>query len=212
MKLYFSPLATSMATRISLYEAGVPATFVEVDTRARRTHDGGDYTPIHPLGMVPTLLTDGGELLLENIAILLHVAESHPEAGLIPVDPVERSRLHRWLAFVGTEIHKAIFFEWFDRSAPDAVKAHAVERCGPRFAFLEQHLAEREFLLDRFSVADAYLVTLLNTCPATPIKLSQWPVLKAYYARLRERPSVAKAISEELPLYLAAQARLQAAR
>jgi glutathione S-transferase len=70
----------------------------------------------------------------------------------------------------------------------------------PRYAFLSQHLEGREFLLDRFTVADAYLLTTLNWAAPAGIDLTQWPVLAAYHARHVQRPAVARAMAEELAL------------
>jgi glutathione S-transferase len=81
-----------------------------------------------------------------------------------------------------------------------------------RLDYLDNYLKGREFLLDHFSVADAYLVTVINWTMATPpIELSKWPNVKAYYERLRQRSSIVKAIAEEFELYKAEQARKKAA-
>ena len=68
MDLYFSPLACSMATRIALYEAGAAARFLQVDGKTKRVADGSDFLSINPLGLVPALRTDHGEMLTENAA------------------------------------------------------------------------------------------------------------------------------------------------
>ena len=60
-----------MATRIAIYEAGGDARFIEVDTKAKRLADGSDFLAINPLGYVPVIRTDDGELLTEHAAILL---------------------------------------------------------------------------------------------------------------------------------------------
>ena len=79
MDLYFSPMACSMATRIALYESGDAANFLEVDPKTKRLlGDGADYLAIYPLGMVPSLRTDDGQLLTENAAILQYVADRRP--------------------------------------------------------------------------------------------------------------------------------------
>lgn len=211
MQLYFSPLACSLATRISLYDAGAEATYIEVDPKTKRTSDGKDFRDIHPLGLVPTLRTDDGDILTENAAILQHVAEVLPQAGLAPTDRRGRARLQQWLCFIGTELHKALFAPLLDAKAPEGAKAYALEKVASRLGYVEKHLTGREFLLDRFSVADAYLVTVLNWCQVTPIDLKQWPAISAYVARLRERPGVAKAFAEELKLYVEEQKRHKAA-
>src|SRR5580658_5196788 len=100
MDLYFSPLSCSMATRIALYEAGDVANFLEVDPKTKRlVDDGADYLAIYPLGLVPALRTDDGQLLTENAAILQYVADRRPQSGLAPDEPIERTRLHQWLCF-----------------------------------------------------------------------------------------------------------------
>ena len=84
MKLYFSPLACSLASRIALYEAGADATFVEIDPKTKTTPDGEDFRARHMLGMVPLLELDDGSLLSENAAILQYIARTHADARLIP--------------------------------------------------------------------------------------------------------------------------------
>jgi glutathione S-transferase len=211
MDLYFSPLACSMATRITLYEAGADARFVQVDGKTKRTRDGADYLAINPLGMVPALRTDDGHVLTENAAILQYVADRLPAAGLSPPDGMDRARLQQWLSFIGTELHKALFVPLLDRKAPDAMKAHVQEKGESRLAYLDRYLAGREYVLDRFSVADAYLFTVLNWNIATPVDLARWPAVKSYYTRMRERPSIARALAEEKALYVEEQARQKAA-
>ena len=212
MDLYFSPLSCSMATRISLYETGDSANFLEVDPKTKRLGDGSDYLAIYSLGLVPSLRTDDGQLLTENAAILQYVADRHPQSGLAPTDSAERTRLHQWLCFIGTELHKGLFVPVLDKKAPPEVKTYVLGKNLSRLDYLENYLKGREFLLDHFSVADAYLVTVINWTMATPpIELAKWPTVKAYYERLRARPSVAKAVAEEFKLYQAELARHKAA-
>ena len=210
MQLYFSPLACSMATRITLYEAGVDATYIEVDPKTKLTQDGADYRKVHPLGLVPALRTEDGELVTENAAVLQYLVRRFPEAKLGPSEGLPYARLQQWLCFIGTELHKGTFAPLLDRSAPEAVKTYTLEKSRSRLAYLSDHLANREYLLDEFSVADAYLVTVLNWTLAVPIALKDWPALGAYVGRLRSRASVAKALREEQQLYAAEVARHRA--
>jgi glutathione S-transferase len=213
MDLYFSPLACSMATRIALYEAGAEARYLEVDPKTKVVqNDVSDFYQVNPLGLVPTLRTDEGLVLTENAAILQYVADRFPQAGIATGPGMERSRLHQWLCFIGTELHKGLFVPVLDRKAPPEVKTYILGKGLSRLDYLEKYLAGREFLLDHFSVADAYLVTVINWTMATPpIELAKWPAVKAYYERLRARPSVARAIAEEFKLYQAELARHKAA-
>src|ERR1700755_2610323 len=117
MDLYFSPMACSLATRIALYEAGVEANFLEVDPKTKQVAgDGSDFRPVNPLGLVPTLRTDDGEVLTENAAILQYVADRFPSANLGTGAGIDRSRLHQWLCFIGTELHKSLFVPLLDKT------------------------------------------------------------------------------------------------
>lgn len=212
MDLYFSPLACSMATRIALYEAGAQATYLEVDPKTKRVQqDNSDFLPVNPLGLVPTLRTDDGTVLTENAAILQYVAERFPAAGLAATSNLERSRLQQWLCFIGTELHKGLFVTLLDPTASAEVKNYVLKNLS-RLDYLNAYLEGREFVLDHFSVADAYLTTVLNWSQATPmIDFSRWPAVKDYLRRMRKHPSVAKAMAEEVTLYQAEQARHKAA-
>jgi glutathione S-transferase len=207
MQLYFSPLACSMATRIALYEAGVSASYIEVDSRTKLTRDGDDFRKVHPLGLVPALRTDDGAVVTENAAVLQYVVRRFPEAKLGPTEGLAYARLQQWLCFIGTELHKGIFAPLLDRQASEVVKTYTLEKSRSPLAYLSDHLTNREYLLDQFSVADAYLVTVLNWTLAVPIALEDWPALAACVRRLRSRPSVAKALQEEHQLFAAEQAR-----
>lgn len=201
MELFFSPLACSMASRITLYEAGATATFVEVDAKAKRTSSGLDYHTIHPLGLVPALRLPGGDVLLENAAILQFLADLHPQAALAPRAGFARSVLQQWLSFIGTELHKALFIPLFDKTQPEAAREKTLTAGAKRLALLQAHLAQREFLLDAWSVADAYLTTVLNWHLATGIDLARWPAVQGYFERMCARPATARAMAEERALY-----------
>jgi len=213
MDLYFSPLACSLATRIGFYEAGAAANFLEVDPKTKEVlSDGSDFRNVNPLGLVPTLRTDEGTVLTENAAILQYVADQFPKADIASGPGMARSKLHQWLCFIGTELHKGLFVPLLDKKASAEVKAYVLEKNLSRLDYLENYLKGRDYLLDHFSVADAYLVTVINWTMATPpIELAKWPTLKAYYERLRARPSIARAIAEEFELYKAELARHKAA-
>jgi glutathione S-transferase len=217
MDLYFLPLACSMATRIALYEAGAPARFLEVDHDTKRVSDGSELRAVNPLELVPVLRTEAGDVLTENAVILSYVARQFPDAKLGPRDEPGLTALQRWLGFIATELHQGLFSLLLDRKAPAEVKRYVLEKKRSRLDVVAAHLQDREYLLgersgatgsgaDRFSVADAYLVTVLNWMRATPLRIEDWPSLASYVARHGVRPSVARAMQEELALFVAAQA------
>ena len=206
MKLYFAPLACSLASRIALYEAGASAQYTRVDTKTKRAEDGADFLSINPMGQVPALQTDGGMVLTENTAVLQYIADYFPDANLAPLSGLQRSKLQQWLGFIGTELHKAVFIPLLDATALAEAKDYAREKIPLRFRILQNHLTDSEFLLDRFTVADAYLTTVLNWSAYVGVGLAQWPAVSDYYQKMKKRPSVALAINEELNLYQQEQA------
>ena len=125
MDLYFSPLACSLATRIAFYEAGEDATYLEVDPKTKRVqNDSSDFRNVNPLGLVPTLRTDEGQVLTENAAILQYVADQKPDSKLVPkAGTIERYRVLEWLNFITSEIHKT-FSPLFNPAADASVKAY----------------------------------------------------------------------------------------
>lgn len=207
MQLYFAPLACSLATRIALYEAGTDAVYIPVDLHAKRLADGSDFFAVNPMGQVPVLRTDDGMVLTENTAVLQHVADAHPDTRLAPTDVAQRARMRQWLGFIGTELHKAVFVPLLDAKAPEEVKAYAREKAQLRLDVLDRHLSGRDYLLDAFTIADAYLVTVLNWAGATGVKLARWPAVSAYQQRMLARPQIARAIGEEFALYQDEQSR-----
>ncbi|RYY47457.1 MAG: glutathione S-transferase, partial [Sphingomonadales bacterium] len=109
-----------------------------------------------------------------------------------------------WLNFTSTELHKAVFAPILSKASSDAERIAARGRVTRPFAVLSSHLDGRDFLEDRFSVADAYLLAVLNWCEFSRVAIADWPVLLAWRDTLRTRPSVARAMAEEWPLLKAA--------
>jgi glutathione S-transferase len=202
MDLFFAPLSCSLATRIAIYEAGLTAGFHQVTLMTKQLGDGSDYLQVNPKGQVPALRTDGGQVLTEGPAILQYVADLAPASGLAPAaGDLERYRLQQWLNYISTEVHKAVFYMIFNPASPPEAKAFARDGLLPaRYAYLSEHLKDRPYLLDGFSVADAYLFATLNWAAPAGVDLSAWPILQAYRERLLDRPAVARALSEEVAL------------
>lgn len=207
MKLYFSSAACSLSPHIVLREAGFEFTVEKVDLKAHRTASGASLASIHAKNYVPILELDNGERLTEGPAIVQYLADLRPELGLIPkAGTFERYRLQEWLNFITSELHKS-FGPLFnrDKTSKDWQDA-AVQKIAERFQFVSNELGDRQYLTgDRFSVADAYLFTVVNWAPMVGIDLKRWPTLAAYHARVLSRPKVQEAFKAEgLPLKAAA--------
>jgi len=198
MKLYYSPGVCSLSAHIVLREAGIDAELIKVDIHEHVLDDGTDYHAINPRGYVPILVLDNGELLSEGPAVVQYLADLRPTSGLAPAaGTMARYRLQEWLGFINSELHKG-FAPLFDPTSPDSVKTATVAKLTKRIGWVAQQLDTKPYALgDQFSVADAYLFTILNWCRGAGIALNDWPVLAAYQKRVAARPAVRDAMRAE---------------
>ena len=197
MKLFYAPGACSLSPHIVLNEAGLSFDKVKVDTKSKAM-PGGDYRSVNPLGYVPALELDDGTVLTEGPAIVQYIADRVPDKKLAPANgTLERTKLQSWLNFISTELHKG-FSPLFNAAMPQEAKQVFRERLATRFHHLDQHLADKDYLLGKaFSVADAYLFTVSNWAAHTGVDLSPFPSVLAYRKRVAARPAVAAAMQAE---------------
>jgi glutathione S-transferase len=198
MKLYYSPGACSLSPHIVSREAGIPLELKKVNNKDKTVEGGGDFRQVNPKGYVPALEMDAGQVLTEGPVIVQYLADQKPESGLAPkAGTVERYKLQEWLGFLNSEIHKA-FSPLFKPNTPEEYKKISKDNLAARFDWLDQQLAGKDYLTGKdFSVADAYLFTLLNWTKPTQIDLSKWRNLAAYHARVGARPKVQEAMKAE---------------
>ncbi|MFP2960079.1 glutathione transferase GstA [Myxococcus sp. 1LA] len=198
MKLFYSPGACSLSPHIILREGGFSFTTEKVDIRAKKTAAGEDFLAINAKGYVPALQFDDGSLLTEGPAIVQYLADQVPDKKLAPANgTLERYRLQEMLNFISTEIHKG-FSPLFNPAFPEEGKRLTKERLTQRLGVLEAVVAKQAFLLgEQFTVADAYLFTTLNWTGHTKVDLEPFPALRAYHARVADRPSVQEALKAE---------------
>jgi glutathione S-transferase len=110
---------------------------------------------------------------------------------------MERYRLMEWLNFLTSEIHKG-FSPLFNSKLSEETKAIMREALALRFGYLSAQLRDQPYLMgDGFTVADAYLFTLLGWCRMTEVDLSKWPTLVTYTERIAELPAVRAAMKAE---------------
>jgi glutathione S-transferase len=179
MKLYYSPGACSLSPHIVSREAGIPLEYEQVDNREKKTKSGADFWSINAKGYVPVLEIDNGQRLTEGPAIVQYLADQKPASGLMPAaGTLDRYRVQEW--------------------TPDEYKKISKENLGKRFDWLDKQLAGKQYLMgDKFTVADAYLFTVLRWSPRVEIDLAKWPNVKAYVDRVAARPKVQEALKAE---------------
>ena len=198
MKLYYAPGACSMAVHIVLRETGQKFDMVKVDLRQHQTASGEDFYKINPKGYVPALRLDDGQVLTENAVILQYVADQKPESGLAPrAGTMERYRLMEWLNFISSEVHKTLGALFNPKITPEW-KEDRIALFGRRCDYLVQALGGKPYLMGyRYTIADAYLFTILGWAIYFKLDMSQWPALKEYADRIAARPAVKEAMRAE---------------
>lgn len=198
MKLYFAPSTCSLSPHIVLRELDLPFELVRVDNKTKKTADGGNFLDINPKGYVAALVLDDGQVLTEGPAILQYLADLKPEAGMAPAaGSWERVRLQEWLNFITSEVHAGAA-PLFSSELSDDAKRYFRARLFRRFDQIVPTLQEQEYLLPSgFSVADAYLYTVLGWMTFFAIDLDEWPALAEYADRIGARASVTEALAAE---------------
>ncbi len=198
MKLYYSPGACSLSVHIILCETELTYDLIRVDLKTKLTEDKQNFCNINPFGYVPAIELNNGNILLEGPAIIQYLADQVPEKQLAPANGTfERYQLQQQLNFISTELHKGLgglFNPAFTSDAQEIFKDNFYRRLD----ILAPKLADDNYLLGaQFSVADAYLFTVLSWCPMVGFDLTKWPDLISYQQRIAKRPSVQKALKEE---------------
>lgn len=198
MKLYYSPGACSLSPHIVLCETGLDFTIEKVNLRTKETESGRDFSAINPKGYVPALELDGGEVLTEGPAIVQYVADLVPEKKLIPpAGTLARARVQEWLNFIGTELHKN-FTPLFNPASTDDIRNAAQANIARRLPIAATALDAHPYLIgDSFSVADAYLFTVLSWTGFVKVDITPWPSLAAFVESMKARPGVQAALAAE---------------
>ena len=202
MKLYYAPGTISLMPHVALLESGLSFVAVRVDEASKKTADGEDYNAINPLGYVPALVLDDGSVLLEAAAIAQYIADRDSTGKLAPPHgTIERARLQAWLNFLSSEMHKGglgpLFYTALDERAKDIFR----ERLRARFAYVDQHLSTREYLLGKdYSIADAGLYAMTGWTPRVGFDIHAYPNMVAHHARIANRDAVREVHRIEGPI------------
>jgi glutathione S-transferase len=193
--LYYAPGTASMVVHLALLELGVPYRLELVDFSAGAQRDPA-YRKLNPHGVVPTLVIDG-KPFVESAALLMVLAERHPEARLAPAPgSAERDAWHQWIVYLSNTLAATYRF-WFypsDLGAtehPPMVREALQRRIESVWTRLEAHLAANgPYLLGReFSGADLLLTMLMRWSRKMPHPATEWPALKTLSDLVRARAS-----------------------
>ncbi len=191
MKLYYSPLACSLADHIALREAGLSFDLERVNLHTRITETGADFRAVSEKGYVPALVLESGELLTENVAVLDWISVQAPHLGAD--GPLGRTRVLEALTYITTEIHRAFKPMW--HAGSEAERAAASATVTQLLEPVAKTLQGEYLFGSRPSVADFYLFVMLLWAQKFGVETP--PALQALRDRLRSRPAVQAAMAHE---------------
>ena len=198
MKLFYKPGACSLASHITLRESGKDFSLIGVDLMHKRMENGDDFLKVNPKGQVPALLLDDNTLLTEGVAIMQYIADSVSDRQLLaPVGTINRYKTLEWLNFIATELHKC-FTPLFRPDTPEEYKPTVRALLDKKLAYIDESLAGAQWISgSRFTIADAYLFTVLRWAFAVKLDMAGYKNIADYMARVAARPAVAAALAAE---------------
>lgn len=200
---YFAPGTCSLAVHIALEEAGASFSAVRVDL-AQGQQRGADYLALNPKGRVPLLLTAQGPLT-ETPALLMYVAQCHPQAGLAPLDDAfALARVQAFNSYLCSTVHVAHAHgrrgsRWVDpddAAAIEAMRRRVPHSYGECFELIEREMLQGPWVMgEHYSIADAYLFTLAGWLESDGVDPARFPKVLAHRERMGQRPAVLRALA-----------------
>ena len=205
LQLHYYPGNASMTPHMVLEELGLPFELKWVD-RDHGVHKQPEYLKLNPNGLIPVLV-DGDLVLYETAAICLHLADTHPQAGLAPVlGTVERAHFYKWLAWLTNTLQATHTLYWYpkrwadDAAAAAKVRAVAEAKIGAQLDQLDAELARHGgpwLLGERYSLLDPYTLMLCRWTRAFDRPARSLPHLGPYLQRVLARPAVQRVFTTE---------------
>lgn len=211
LRLFGHPGTASMIPHLLLRELDAPFEWVHVD-RTRDAHKAPDYLRLNPNGLIPVLVDARGPseiVLYETAAIVWHLADTHPSAGLAPaLGGAARAHAYKWIAWLSATLQPTLL-AWFyperwvddgDAAGAARVRAHAEARIDGMLDQLDAHLAAHDarwMLGEAYSLVDPYAFTLCRWTRTFAKPARARPKLGAYLARVLERPATRRVMADE---------------
>ena len=207
MKLHYFPGNASMVPHILLEELGATFELVHVD-RAANAQKSPEYLRLNPNGLIPVLV-DGSLVLYETAAICLHLADTHPAAGLVPaLGTPERAQLYKWLMWMTNTLQSTLLLyfypdRWVEAGNTDGaaqIRARAEAKIGSMVDQLDGQLASHgeDWLLGgRYTVLDPYALVLCRWTRGFDHPARDRPCLGPYLQRMLARPAVRRVFAAE---------------
>jgi glutathione S-transferase len=208
--LHYNPGSASFACHVLLNELGLPFTLARVD-RDNNAHKQPAYLALNPNGLIP-VLQDGDLVLYETVAILMHLADTHPNAGLIPpLGTPERAQFYKWAVWLTNTLQATLMHYFYpqrmvaegNEAGAAQVKAAAEAKVGTLLAQLDAQLANQAergpwFFGSTYTAVDIMAFMLCRwTRNFASRPAREYPHIRPFLERVYERPAVQKAFATE---------------
>jgi len=199
-KLYARPGSGSAAIEAILSEACAQYEVVDVERRPDRKPPP-DLLKINPLGQVPALILENGEVMTESAAMMIHLGDAYPAAQLAPsVTSPERPAYLRWMIYLAANIYMTDLRMYYceryttDPKGADGVKAAAIAHMAREWDIAAEALGKRPYFVGgKMSAVDIYAAMLATWNPDVPAFFARHANVKALYDRVAQRPRIAAA-------------------
>lgn len=191
-KLYYTTTSCGAGNFIAAYVAGLSLEAETVDLATHKTASGVDFYTINPKGNVPAIVLDDGTVLNENAATLQWIADQAP-GTVAPIGGSDRYLLIQALSYISSEVHGSIGPLFYPHDP--IVHEYSRKKLGTKLQYLNDHfLAGKDFIVGgSFSIADSYLYIVLSWTGYLKVDLEPYPVVKAFYERIKALPLVQEA-------------------
>lgn len=200
MKLYQNEISSATSrVRIALALKGLtaealPVTILGEEAESRQA----GYRSVNPQGLVPALLTDGGVLITQSLAIVEYLDEVQPEPPLLPDTAEDRAQARSIALAIAAEIHAllppriGLHLKTAFHADADAIAAWSRHWVGEGMAAVETMIAGRRqgaFAVgDRPSIADIFLFPQAISARRLGFDLARWPNIAEIVAKLETIP------------------------
>jgi glutathione S-transferase len=192
-RLYGSLGSGSAAVEAALAEAGASYEVISTSTKSK-AHLTEEYRAINPRQQVPALQLPDGSVMTEGSAMLLHLADAHPQAGLAPAPGSSARAQHdRWMIFTAVNIYEGELRHYYpDRYSdhPDSVVEKALAYLDRHYAIIDDAIQGPYFFGDRLTMLDIYIWNMATW--QDPERLAaHFPKVHALMTRVKDRPLIA---------------------
>lgn len=200
LTLYFADGTCALASHIALECAGADYETIRIDF-SRQQQRSPEYLAINPKGRVPALVTPQG-VITETPAILLYIAQTHPQAQLAPMaDAYALAKVNEFNSYLCATVHIAHAhrpraYRWADdEAAQAAMKAKVPQNMAECFEMIEQKMFEGPWVMGaQFTVCDPYLFTVAGWLKGDGVDLQRFPKVAQHHARMLADARVQKVV------------------